>query len=283
MKHKFLYLLYILVVESLFAGCSNDLDDSSTIYDGGGLQINATQLAFGQQETDFVNSRAMVNNKYNTEFGTGEQIGVFGVDASGAIKYDNIRFRLAKTGLWEQVDADGNIVANTLKEDEGVTFFAYYPYINPTEFASTIASAAYDINKMKPFTSPENLKSNFYTWVKADYQNNKDKEGFSYVHETDDYVKHDLLYTQAVTPQNGMLNFTFKHAMAMIEVYYNDNSDNLRVQKPANLNYWYRSNPVTIYREDGTTVDHTEYTYRYLMVPDDEVSDEVADMSMYLV
>ncbi len=272
MKHKFAYILYIIGLATIFAGCSNDLDEPTSITNSKGLQINATQLAFGQQETDFVSTRAMVNSKYNTEFGAGEQIGVFGVDASGAIKFDNIRFRLAKTGLWEQVDANGNVVANTLTADEGVTFFAYYPYINPTEFASTIASAGYDINKMKPFTSPENLKSNYYTWVKADYKNNKDKEGFSYVHETNDYVMHDLLYTQVVTPQNGMLNFTFKHAMAMVEVYYNDNSANLSVQRPADLKFWHPSDPVTIYKEDGT-VDHIEYTYRYLMVPDDEESD----------
>lgn len=271
--------LNICLILTFLCGCAKEYVALPEIA-GDALSISASQIPFGANGNSTVVTRAFGIGDYYTEFSVGDHIGVFGVEKDGSgnpvhnngqVKYHNLRFRLNNTGLWEQVDENDVIIANQLKADPNVEFFAYSPYFNEAELSATIETAGM-LDQMVYFTSPENLKSNFYLWVKAEIQINESNNSFTYIRDEASYTLHDLLVTEAVTPTNNKLSFVFSHAMAMIALYYNDDASGLTVVNPMPLDCWRPTDPVDC--EDPVTHEvRQEYTYRLLVIPGDDSQD----------
>lgn len=158
---------------------------------------------------------------YQTSFTGDEQIGVFALKTSGSVLlHDNIPYKYnAMTGSWQPVNATDKVYVY----GSGVTYYAYYPYssgMNSKKSVAEITSA---------FTPSENQSTQT------------------------DYTASDLM-TGEGTLTGSALNFSFTHAMSLIEI-----------EITANSNTDFTPNPVFYNMQPWEMT--TDNLYRYIVKP----------------
>ena len=185
-----IYLCFFLLL-ALYSCSKGNL---SSEIDSDRLYIRAVSRPFS--EDTGVNTKA-VNNGFLTSFEAGDAIGVTGIDKNGNILdiCNNVRFEYQRDGIesgliWSSfVNKSGY---NFVERVDGATYFAYYPYDEKWNGCKLDYI-------LENFTLLEDQSS---------------KENFD---------KSDLMACdEPIAPSGGELRFVFKHRMATVSIFYNN-------------------------------------------------------------
>lgn len=185
-----IYLFFFLLLTTF--SCSKEPISSSQEADR--LYIRAASRPF--VDASEVKTKA-INNGYLTSFEAGDVIGVTGIDKNGNILdvCNNVRFEYQRdtveAGLiWSSFVNERGY--NFVERVDGATYFAYYPYDEKWNGCKLDYI-------LENFTLLEDQSS---------------KENFD---------KSDLMTCdEPIVPSNGELRFVFKHKMATVAIFYNN-------------------------------------------------------------
>ena len=234
-----IYLFFFLLL-SLYSCSKGNL---SPAIDSDRLYIRAVSRPFS--EDSGVNTKA-VNNGFLTSFEAGDAIGVTGIDKNGNILSicDNVRFEYQRDSIengliWSSFVNERGY--NFVERVDGATYFAYYPYDEKWNGCKLDYI-------LENFTLLEDQSS---------------KENFD---------KSDMMTCdEPIAPSGGELRFVFKHRMATVSIFYNNEFMPDGVTPLYSLVLNERSSPGSL------TLDHTyravtewghlELRHRYLVNP----------------
>lgn len=183
------YLSWTVVLALTLVGGSCSQEEEHFPNANGNMIINVYDA--GMEAIDGT-SRAVTDENYVTTFETGDCIGIYAMKA-GVIwnNMNNVKVTYTENGTWAS-----DITLQYDDEQEGVTYYAYYPYQNGNTYQSG--------------TIENFLEKMVYDWTPATDQSDKDK-----------FAASDLMTTteSASVSQEGSGQFTIrlamKHRMAM--------------------------------------------------------------------
>lgn len=202
------------------AACTKD-----TFMEQGGvpLEIVAEVASYNQSNND-LSTRASINSGVKTTFAPGDDLGLFVVDNNNKIIVDNCKFVFQKTGLCYRVDDAGNVIASDVPYNDNYSYFAYAPYNKAYNGCKSVAeiTAAYTI-----------------AYNQGAYTDQSTQEKYSAA---------DLLVCKAPVLEGTRLRLSFTHAMSLLRIYYNDNYDDLTVDKPVPLGCMFQPAKTESYR-----------------------------------
>lgn len=170
--------LMMIAAAVAFAACTEDIDQPGAVQEGQLLQINITMADITSADPE---TRA-TDNGYNTAFALNDQIGIIVIKSGSVVAgQDNIPYKYNGSQQWEPM---GSSKVYALA---GATYFVYYPYSATMNGKKTVAEL------VSEFSVPTD-------------QSDQTK-----------YTKADLM-TGTGAVNIGVLNVSFTHALAMVEL-----------------------------------------------------------------
>lgn len=237
MKHTLTDISFCIAI-LLCGGCSNENEEISEIGADGSrtpltIHVTADSFDFADSFTSAggTNTRAE-DSGYTTTFTTGDEIGVFAIKQDGTVSTDCKNQKLT-------YNAEGEWIGNTIYYYDNATYFAYYPY--NASLATNITTLAGIVSNFKPQTDQSTAAQ---------------------------YAKSDLMTAAAISPDgNKNLNFTFKHAMSLLEIkmpmakFTTDQTTN-----PYETNFYAKNTSLSISGITGAKLyDMGKGVYRYIV------------------
>ena len=213
------------------AACTED-----TFMEQGGvpLEIVAEVASYNQGNND-LSTRASINSGVKTTFAPGDDLGLFVVDNNNNIIVDNCKFVFQKTGHCYRVDDAGNVIASDVPYNDNYSYFAYAPYDKAYDHCKSVAE------------------------ITATYTDAYNQGAYTDQSTQEKYCAADLLVCKAPVREGTRLRLSFTHAMSLLRIYYNDNYDDLTVDKPVPLGSMFQPAKTESYRyiclpQDGLEV-----------------------------
>lgn len=197
-------------IMALFFGCDKEITEEGTpVVDGS----NGKLLSLTASAHDFINmetgTRASENGT-TLSFQSGDAIGVFGVK-NGSLICNNLRFTTTNGSTWSGPET---------YHESGTTYFAYYPYEAGMNGKTSLAAIQSEFESRLNGNPDQSSQANYMTYSKL------------------------LVSTSgSVSPSGDRLSFTFKHALAMVEVVLPDklegtmsaNGGNFSIYSPSSI------------------------------------------------
>lgn len=228
----------LMMAALLFAACDKEnmrsAVEKTPVDESSGLLLSLTTSI--EDFTDKETGTRASENGTTFSFQGGDVIGVFGVK-NGRIVCNNLRFSTSNGSTW---------TGREIYHESGTTYFAYHPYESEMSNKTSLAAIQSDFESRLNNNPDQSNQSNYMNYCKL------------------------LVSTSgSVSPSNDKLSFTFKHALAMVEVVLPEKLEGVMRAKINIFDIYSPSSITTTFSLGGSSSFYnvSDKTYRRVVKP----------------